>query len=150
MENLAQAFDQPIESREHQVLASSAWLGGELVTVRYWLGRLLGHNFFREPDDMVKEALRNYLVERGCERGSRLATDCQSWRPLAILLQDQVERREGCTPTQNRRLVAAIAAVLAEPGSTNSELALVAKTTEKQIARMSDVCVLQHVWKASG
>jgi hypothetical protein len=45
MESLARKFDQPVDSPEHRALAEDGWLGGESVTVRYWLGRLLNRNF---------------------------------------------------------------------------------------------------------
>lgn len=67
MENLARAFDQPIDSQEHHDLATTAWLGGDLVTVRYWLGRLLRRNLFRESDDVVKHSLQKYLLKIGCK-----------------------------------------------------------------------------------
>jgi hypothetical protein len=146
METLAHKFDQPIESREHQDLASTAWMGGELVSVRYWLGRLLRHNFFRESDDAVKHALRNYFAANGCEKGSRLASDYQSWRPLATLLQHEVELSEGCQLTKNSRLVLALQAIMANPELTDAQLAAIAKTTEKQIARMTDVFILRKLW----
>jgi hypothetical protein len=86
MDSLAQAFDQPFDSPEHRALAEEGWLGGAAVTVRYRLGRLLQRNFFRETDDSVKAALKEYLVDRGCERGANLVYDVQAWSsgdPLA-------------------------------------------------------------------
>lgn len=147
MENCARAFDQPIDSPEHQDLRATAWMGGDLVSVRYWLGRLLRHNFFRESNDAVRDALEEYFAAQGCEKGSRLVFDFQSWRAFAILLQHQVERSEGCQPTKNSRLVAAIHAVLVDPELTDLQLAGIADTTEKQIARMTDVFVLRELWK---
>lgn len=97
MENLAHAFDQPIESREYQTLAATARDGGPVVVLRYWLGRLLRRNFFRESDDA--------------------------------------------------RLAAAIREMLMNPERTDSELAAIARTTEKQIARMTDVFLLRKLWK---
>lgn len=147
MENLAHAFDQPIESREHQDLATTAWMGGELVSVRYWLGRLLRRNLFRESDDAVRESLRKHFVEIGCEKGSLLVADLQAWSPVATLLQHEVEVSDGCGPAKIPRLVAALQAVMANPELTNLELAAIAKTTEKQIARMTDVSVLRKLWR---
>lgn len=147
MENCAQAFDQPVDSSEHQDLRATAWLGGALVSIRYWLGRLLRHNFFRETDDAVTEALKRYFAANGYEKGSRLVSDIQSWGPLTTLLQHQVECNEGCQLTKNPRQVAALDAVLKDPGLTNMQLAAIANTTEKQIARMSDVFVLRKLWK---
>jgi hypothetical protein len=150
MENLAYAFDQPIESREHQDLATTAWMGGEDVSVRYWLGRLLRRNFFRESDDAVKDALQKYFIEVGCEKGAPLVSDYQAWSSVATLLQSQVEIYDGRPPTKNPRVVAAIRAFFANPELTDVELAAIAKTTEKQIARMSDVTVLRRLRKLQG
>ena len=147
MENLAYAFDQPIQSRDHQDLAATAWMGGELVSVRYWLGRLLQRNFFRESDDAVKEALRKHFIQNGCEKGSHLVSDYQSWSAMVTLLQHQVEVSEGRESTKNARLVAALQAVMANPELADSELAAIAKTTEKQIARMTDVLMLRKLSK---
>jgi len=146
MENCAQAFDQPLDSPKHQDLRTTAWMGGELVSVRYWLGRLVRHNLFRVSDDAVKDTLQKYFAANGCEKGSRLVFNYQSWRPLATLLQHQVEFSEGCQLTKNPRLVAALQAVMANPEITDMQLAAIANTTEKQIARMSDVFVLRKLW----
>lgn len=147
METLAHAFDQPIESQEHQHLAATAWMGGDLVAVRYWLGRLLRRNFFRESNEVVKQALQDYLVKIGCKKGSRLISDYQAWSPVATLLQHQVETEDRSPLTKNARLVAVIQAVLTNPELTDSQLAAIVKTTEKQIARMTDVSVLRRLWK---
>jgi hypothetical protein len=111
------------------------------------LGRLLKHNFFRESDDAVKQALRTYFATAGCEKGSRLVSDYQSWRPVAILLQHQVELSEGCQLTKNSRLVVALQAIMANPELNDAQLAAMAKTTEKKIARMTDVFILRKLWK---
>jgi hypothetical protein len=146
MDLLVNAFDQPIDSQEHRDLAATAWMGGELISVRYWLGRLLRRNFFRESNEAVKDALRDYFVRIGCEKGASLVADLQSWSPIAILLQHEVEAVKGCGPTKNARLVAALKAVMANPDLTDSQLAILAATTEKQIARMSQVFVLRKLW----
>jgi hypothetical protein len=49
MEYCAEAFDQPIESRDHQDLRTTAWMGGELVSVRYWLAVCCGAICFANP-----------------------------------------------------------------------------------------------------
>jgi hypothetical protein len=147
MESLARAFDQPLDSEEHRDLAENGWIGGADVIVRYWLGRHLSRNLFRESNDSVNAALREYFVEHGCEKGSCLVSDYQAWPAVAILLQNQGELNAGCQPTKTPRLVAAIQAVMADPELTNSELAAITNTTEKQVARMTDVFVLQKLWR---
>lgn len=147
MEYFAHVFDQPIESQEHQSLAADAWLGGAPISLRYWLGRLLRRNFFRDSDDAVKQALRQYLVEIDCEKGAFLFSDPQCWSPVTILLRHQVEVRDSLGSTQNAKKVAAVKAMLANPDLTDLELAAIAKTTGKQIARMSDLTFLRKLWK---
>lgn len=102
MEDLAWAFDQPVQSKEHQDLANTAWIGGDLVTVRYWLGRLVQRNFFRESDGAVGEALHNYLVSIGCAKGAQLVSDFQVWSAIVPFLESQVKAGEGRPPTRNR------------------------------------------------
>ena len=144
MENLAKIFDQPVDSAAHREFAADCWLGGDMVSMRYWLGRLLHRNFFRESHDAVKVALHQHLVERGCEKGACLAADIQSWGPIGIVLQFDVDPKSS---RRNPRAIAAIDAVLQDPELSDTLLAAAANTTEKQIARMSDVFVLRKIWK---
>jgi hypothetical protein len=117
------------------------------VTVRYWLARLLRRNLFRESDDAAKRELRQYFTNRGQEKGASLADDLQSWSPMVVLLKHHVEISEGRRPTKRRKLISALEAVMADPDLTNSQFAKRAKTTEKQIARMTDVFQIQKLWK---
>ncbi len=147
MESLARAFDMPIDSPEHRDLAENGWVGGDFVTVRYWLGRFLNRNLFHENDDSVAIALQQYLVNRGCDTGASLVFDFQAWGPVAVLLRHDVETACRHPPRSNSRLVAAIGAVFANPELTTAELADLANTTEKQVKRMTDVTLLQKLWK---
>ena len=147
MESLARKFDQPLDSPENRDLAENGWIGGDHVTVRYWLGRLLNRNLFRERDNAVEEALQDYFIKRGQPKGARLLADRQIWSPIAKLLQHHVEGSRVTHKKHNPRLLAALEAVMSDPGLSDSELAKLAKTTEKQIARMSDVFVLRRIWK---
>jgi hypothetical protein len=147
MESLARKFDQPLDSAEHRELMEHGWVGGDFITVRYWLGRLLRRNLFRDSDDAVKPALQQYFVDQGCAQAAILAFDFQAWSPLAILLRHHVELACGHAPTQNRRLIAALEAVMKDSDCDDSQLAARANTTEKQIARMSDITVLRKAWK---
>jgi hypothetical protein len=147
MESLARAFDQPLDSPEHRELAENGWIGGENVTVRYWLGRLLRRNLFRESNDAVEALLQQYFIDRGQKHGAGLVSDHQSWSPLAILLRHHVELSAGLRSTKNPRLLAALDAVMTNPDLNDSQLAKHAKTTEKQIARMTDVFILRKIWK---
>jgi uncharacterized protein (TIGR02246 family) len=143
---LARAFDMPVDSPEHRELAENGWVGGDFISVRYWLGRLLNRNLFRETDDSVTISLQDYLVDRGCHAGASLVSDRQAWGPVAILLRHDLEAACGYPSTGNSRFVAALDAVLANPELTNAELARLANTTEKQVKRMTDVSLVRKLW----
>lgn len=147
MESLARAFDEPIDSIEHQNLAENVWVGGGSVTVRYWLGRLLNCNLFRETDDTVASRLHHYLVTRGCHVAASLVADRQCWGPITILLRSDFESASGVALTGNVRCIGALRALVANPELTNAELADRANTTEKQVARMTDVTLIRKAWR---
>ncbi|MGH7138950.1 MAG: hypothetical protein ACREHD_24660 [Pirellulales bacterium] len=44
---IADDFDTPVDSPEHALIRSTAWMGGDLVEGRYLLGILTGTNLFR-------------------------------------------------------------------------------------------------------
>jgi hypothetical protein len=148
MESLARAFDQPIDSPEHRELAEYGWIGGEFVTVRYWLGRLLERNLFRETDPAVATLLREYLITRGCQAATALVAELQCWGPLVVLLRSDWESAAGVPITGNRRRIEAIRAIIGNPELTNKELADLANTTEKQVSRMADITVVRKAWRS--
>jgi hypothetical protein len=147
MESLARAFDQPLDSPEHRDLAENGWIGGGSVTIRYWLGRLLHRNLFRESDDAVKALLEQYFINRGQYKGASLVADFQAWSSAAQLLRHHLELTTGVPSTSNPRLLAALDAVMTNPNLSELQLAKIAKTTEKQVARMTHVFVLRKIWK---
>lgn len=147
MKKQVDPFDQPVSSNEYQRLAATIWMGGDLLTVRYWLGRILRHNLLREPDHSVKVLLKRFCLSNGYDKGSLLVDDYQSWPSFSLILQHEVEQNESDKKRKNLKLIAAIQAMLTDPELTDSELASIAKTTEKQIARMSNIAVLRKAWK---
>jgi len=50
MERLAKIFDMAATSVEHRMLVEELWIAGDTFSVRYYLGRILGVNLFREAD----------------------------------------------------------------------------------------------------
>ncbi len=147
MESLARQFDQPVDSDAHRDLAENGWIGGDFVTVRYWLGRLLHHNFFRESDEVVSHALQKYFVDRDLLAGAVIVRDRQAWSPAAHVLHRHAAATFGCAPPKNPRLAAALEAVMIDPDIPDTELASRANTTEKQIARMCEVRLLRKLWR---
>ncbi len=137
METLAQEFDAPVTSPEHRRMADGAWLGGELVKVRYYLGRLTKRNLFREPDAKVERRLKAWLADRTSKDGAAIASRVEAWQVSATVLRFEFEQQEHLPETQNRREVAAILAYLTDPTISDTDLARRVDTTEKQLARMS-------------
>ncbi len=70
LEGLAQAFDEAPESDRHRLLQETAWMGGEVVSVRYYLGRLIERNLFRVSDEAVFTELHRYLSDVTSEKGA--------------------------------------------------------------------------------
>ena len=147
MKNLAHAFDQPIESREHQDLATTAWMGGPLVSVRYWLGRLLYKNLYRESDEIVADSLCRHFSAIGSPEGASLLSSPEAWAIADVLLRLQVESRDGIKPTARPKRVVVLRALLSDPDLTDVELARLAQTTAKQVARMTDAAWLRRIRK---
>lgn len=141
MENTARYFDLPSDSPEHQMLADTAWMGGPLVGVRFYLGRFIGQNLFRESDQDVEERLVNYVAQRTSTAGGELMRGIDGWSVAADLLRYQFEVREGKTASLARKLTAktilAVELYLTNPSISISQLAKHTKTTEKQLDRNS-------------
>ncbi len=147
VDKLAQLFDMPLGSPEHRDLESTAFMGGPLISVRYWLGRLLNCNLFRASDAEVSAVLVQYFSDIGCERGAELGSDQDAWGSIANFLHYQWQTSSGMSSTKTSKWGSAFYAVLSDPDLTVAEIAQYAETTEKQVARMSDVKWLKQLWK---
>jgi len=147
MENLARAFGLPVDSPEHRDLAENGWIGGSGVTVRYWLGRVLRRNLFRESEEALSTALQQFFVDRGFVASAIIFRDSQAWPAAATLLQQYAAESGGCNSPKNPLLVAALEAVIRDPESSDAQLAAVAGTTPKQLARMTQVSSLRRIWR---
>jgi hypothetical protein len=147
MESFAQAFDQPVDSLEHINLMKEIVIAGSDYELRYWFRRVQQYNFFRKDEEFLIATLQQYMISNGYIKGAKLIQDYQCWPALVILFRHQVEIQAGYHLTNSNKLVTAIQAVLFNPELTNAALAVIAKTTEKQIARMSDVFLIQKCWR---
>lgn len=141
MKTYTEFFDAPLSSREHLMLRNEGWLVGARVTVRYYLGRLLGVNLFRKSDAEVTAELTAYIEKTISKTAADLiAVDpMQVWMLFDPILRNrfesQIERREKPTP----REVQAVEIYLKNIAMTSSELAIQLKTTQKQIDRLSSL-----------
>jgi hypothetical protein len=137
MNDLARAFDAPPTSREHRNLADSAWLGGYLVSVRYYLGRLLNKNLFRESDAKVQRRITAFIAATASKEGASLVADEGSWQLSEPILRFRYETEINGESKRKPREVAAIEAFLQNPSVELADLAQIVGTTEKQLRRMS-------------
>lgn len=136
METLAQAFDAPPKSEQHRALAQSAWMGGELVAIRFYLGSLLGQNLFRESDATVEDKMRQWVGRRTSPEGAALIRGFEWWQIVAMLVRHEYEAKNPCGSHSANREVIALMAFLKDPTISTDQLARLASSTEKQLARM--------------
>ena len=122
-------------------------MGGPLVSVRYWLGRLLNYNFFRASDSEVSAALVQYLYDIGCEKGAKLGSSQDAWISIAEFLRYQWQTGSGMSPAKTSKWGAALYAVLSDPDLSITEIAQYAETTDKQVGRIAEVNWLKELWK---
>ena len=141
MESLARSFDCPVDSREYTDLAESIWLGGSSLTVRFYLGRLLGRNLFRETNAEVEQRLVEYMSSLTSAAGGELVRGGQGWGIASEILRYRFEMQTKGTSALKRRSIAAIETFLSNPSLTLAELANELRTTEKQLARISGLTV---------
>src|SRR5262245_41322117 len=108
MKSLARDFDLPIDSLEHSALAESAWMGGSLVSVRFYLGRLLNQNLFRQTDAEVEQKLVEYVSGFASTAGAELMRGTQGWEIAAELVRYRFEMQTKQESALNARQIAAI------------------------------------------
>jgi len=146
MISLAEAFDSPLNSDRHRALADDGWMGGPGISGRYFLGMLVRHNFFRDDDFVFAQALHRYFHEQGYALAT-VAYNNEAWDSLVVLLKHEYERSQDIEPSENHRLIAALKEVLTNADASNDELAKLANTTKKQVAKMSTVFMIRRAWK---
>jgi hypothetical protein len=151
MENLARDFDLPPGSPQHELLADTAWMGGSLIGVRYYLGRIIGRNLFRESHAEVEERLVDYFSEITSPAGGELVRGLHGWGIAEEVLRYRFERERGM-PTKlahklNEKGMRAVELYLANPSISIAELAEKVGTTERQLTRNSLLNLIRW-WKS--
>ena len=149
--NCAEAFDAPVDSEKHQMLRDTAWMGGQLISVRYYLGRLIDRNLFRSSDTDVSAALEAFLADITSKQGAALLTSAglQGWFAAELLLRDIFEQKILDKSSRNSRHVAAVRYFLCNPRRTDEEIARAAGTTIKQLRRNTALTALTRHTRAS-
>ena len=137
METLAKIFDLPETSEKYQALAAETWLGGSGIVVRYFLGRLLVRNLFRESNSEVEQHIISWLLGRASKSGVLLMNSSDLWTFGAELTRDEFEVSQNRSTTLNAREAAAVLAFLRDPTITIAALANLVGSTEKQLGRMT-------------
>ena len=145
MENLARMFDAPVDSQEHAILKESAWLGGSPVTVRFYLGRLLGSNLFRANNAEVEERLVHYVASFTSRDGANLLRGPSGWNVAAEILRARFRMQIERSSRSNSRQIMALERYLAKPTVTLGQLAKDIGTTEKQLNRNANLSVLRKL-----
>jgi hypothetical protein len=138
LEALAQSFDEAPESERHRLLQQTAWMGGQVVSVRYYLGRLIHRNLFRVSDEAVSSELQRYLSKVTSKKGAAVISNAgfRGWVAAELLLRDTFERRFLGESSCNAKHVAAIQSLLSNPALSLDEIASAARTTVKQLSRL--------------
>lgn len=150
LDELARRFDLPIDSPEHIDFAETAWMGGEWVAVRFYLGRLLGRNLFRESQAEVEQQFVDYLSHLTSPTGGALLRDQQGWVIAGQITRFRFEMQTNGRSALNARRIAAVEAFLTNPSATIAQLAKQLKTTEKQLERNSDLTVARKLARQAG
>ena len=150
METLAAYFDTPLDSKEHAILSDEAWMGGPMVAIPYYLGRILGRNLFREEQSEVERCFREWLTQRTSARGAAIAAQDLFGPIPSAILRYEFETSIGRTPAGKPREIAAVLAYLTDPDVSRSELTEIVHTTEKQLERMSLLRYARILMQRSG
>jgi hypothetical protein len=141
MESVARDFDLPTDSPQHEMLADTAWMGGPLIGLRFYLGRFIGKNLFRESDGKVEELLVDYFSECTSAAGAELMRGLDGWPIAEDILRYRFEQQVGKPAYRARKLTAkmvlAVELYLKNPSVSMAQLAKDVKTTEKQLERNS-------------
>jgi hypothetical protein len=121
-------------------------MGGPLVAVRYYLGRLLEQNLFQASDDQVSRALADFIAAETSKRGAALISrmGIEGWTVAQVVLHHVYQVRLGRKSSKSSRRAAAVEALLRDPNLDDRELARIARTTPKQLARIPELTVLRR------
>lgn len=137
--HLAEQFDEPYDSPLHSDMAQNAWIGGDFVTVPYFLGRLQEINYFRMSDLELDQAVQRFIAAQYSEAVTILFCDRKHWHLVAEVLQQLFLLQRGEAPSLKPKVFAAYEQFLRKPSSTLEEVARQAGTTEKQVRKMSSL-----------
>lgn len=135
----AEKFDEPFDSPWHVYLASEAWNGGDFTTVPYYLSRLQEVNYFRKSDSELDQAVQRFFATQYSEEVSIIFGDRMHWGFAAEVLRQLFFREQGWELPCKPKEFAAYEAFLKDPAASITMIAKRARTTEKQVLRMSSL-----------
>jgi hypothetical protein len=141
LDDTADDFDAPLDSREHVLLRETAWMGSDLIEGGYLLGMLTGTNLFRFPDEEYVRRLKEFITNGVSSRAAEVffrPPDCQQ---LILYLRHiyHTETKFPSMPSRNDRREKVFAYFLHNLDASDAEIAAAVGTTEKQIQRMADL-----------
>jgi hypothetical protein len=135
----ADKFDEPFDSTWHVQMARDAWIGGDFTTVPYYLSRLQEVNHFRKSDSELDQAVQRFFATQYSEEVAAIFRDRMHWGFAAEVLRHLFFQGQGSEVPLKPKVFAAYEAFLKKPNATLAEIARRAKTTEKQILKMSSL-----------
>ncbi len=125
-------------------------MGGSSVSVRFYLGRLVGRNLFRESDAEVEVRLADYVSQLTSATGANLSHSLQGWDVAGDILRYRFEIKTKGKSCLKRLHIASIETFLTDPSLTFAELAQKVGTTEKQLNRNASLTVARKILATNG
>jgi hypothetical protein len=151
MKETSRHFDMPPDSPEHDRLLQTAWMGGPLVAVRCYLGRLIGRNLFRESDADVEQRLVEFVSRLTSATGGELMRGADGWSIAAEILryrfEEQARKPTALAPKLTAKVMMPVELYLTKPSLSLDELAKEANTTPRQLSRNSLLNHVRRVWE---
>jgi hypothetical protein len=98
MDNLAEAFDRPVDSPEHRILQDEVWLGGLYVECRYYLGMLTGRNEFRATINEFLDHLTDYVTAKSSDGAAIFCCSINHCHYVVDFLRRLYETQTGRPP----------------------------------------------------
>ncbi|MEN6451795.1 MAG: hypothetical protein ABFC96_14995 [Thermoguttaceae bacterium] len=136
IDSLAKSFDLPMDSPEHRALRENAWLGGDYVECRYYLGALIGKNEFRTSEDEFLDDLSEFIARKTSPAARMFCCTINHCTHVIDFLRREFERQTGypakVKETKDDR---AVELLLRHPDWSDEQIAAELAATQKTMAR---------------
>ena len=146
---LAAKFDALPGREGHEAFQDECYLLGQVVGIRYYLGRLVGRNLFRETDQEVTRALVEYLAPETSERGAALVGGggSQGWLAVEDLLRHTLEMEWFGRSEVESEKAEWVREFLSEPEVSLAGVARKVGRSEGELGEMMELKILRKLAK---